>query len=110
MYGCISAFKPGDIAEHSRQNSGERWPRPCVPQMASGDPSPEYSASLCVQDGDQYMVVWDKELLPTMVSEPMDYTAAKPQEVGLHIGSITTLLRLNDCSRPAFGCITPHQA
>jgi hypothetical protein len=37
---------------------------------------------LRLQDGDQYMVVWDKELLPEGVSpEPMDYTAAKPKEV-----------------------------
>jgi hypothetical protein len=39
---------------------------------------------LCVpvQDGDEYMVVWDPELLPEDESEPMDYTAEKPKEVG----------------------------
>jgi hypothetical protein len=45
-----------------------------------------------MQDGDQYMVVWDKELMPDRVSEPMDYTAAKPEEVGMHIGNDTALL------------------
>eukprot|EP00878_Enallax_costatus_P009586 GHUV01010016.1.p1 GENE.GHUV01010016.1~~GHUV01010016.1.p1 ORF type:complete len:838 (+),score=275.45 GHUV01010016.1:487-3000(+) len=32
-------------------------------------------------DGDQYMVLWDQELLQPKNSEPMDYTAEPPQRV-----------------------------
>lgn len=34
-----------------------------------------------LQDGDEYMVVWDRDLLPPRESEPMDYKAEKPKEV-----------------------------
>jgi hypothetical protein len=33
------------------------------------------------QDGNQYMVVWDQQLLPGQVSAPMDYSAQPPEQV-----------------------------
>lgn len=36
---------------------------------------------LYLQDGDQYMVLWDEDLLQPRNSEPMDYTAAAPDRV-----------------------------
>lgn len=41
-----------------------------------------------LQDGDQYMVVWDKDLLQPSNSPPMDYTAQPPETVRLSIACL----------------------
>ena len=57
---------------------------------------------LCVswQDGDEYMVLWDRDLLPPRESEPMDYKAEKPKEVSHAVAALAGCSCLSESAPP----------
>lgn len=47
-----------------------------------------------LQDGDQYVVLWDEQLLQPRNSPAQDYTAAPPDQVGLLLSCPTVALSI----------------
>lgn len=76
MCSCLCGSHD-NFACYNHENGGQTTDR------TAGDP--------LLQDGDQYMVLWDQELLQPGNSEPMDYTAEPPDKVRLGLATHSKL-------------------